>query len=742
MARAASTAVQQDVDEPRALAGPPPRAVPRRAPRRVPAPVGPQPPRTPRARSERPGRRQFRADVEGLRAVAVVLVVLYHAGVPGVPGGYVGVDVFFVLSGFLITGLLVRELRRTGRLSLPDFYARRARRLLPVSALVLLTTAVAADVLLPAVDRGSVAPDVRAAALYVANWHFALSDTDYLAATGRSPVLHLWSLGVEEQFYALWPLLLVGVVGGGLARRSWSVASRRVALTLAVLGTGSLVLSARLSRGAGPWAYYGLHTRAWELAAGAALALALTRWRPRSGPAAAAAGWCGLALVVGSALVLDGDTAFPGTAAAWPVLGTVLVVLAGSGPGAVSARGVGAALSGVLPRYLGRISYAWYLWHWPCLVLLGGVVAAGTAGTGPDDGPTALRVLSAVAVSLVLAVLTHHLVEQPVRRNRWLGADRSRTLALAGVLTAVTVLAPSLLSSSLLSPAAAPLAGAAEGAAADGATSLLVAAQHARVDRPAGTEGCYLDYSEEELQTCRYGPADGERTVVLLGDSHAEQWFPPLQRAAEERHWTLYFFAKAACPIPVVAIWSESLKGAYPGCSRWRADVLARVEQLGHVDEVVVARSGSYEDALSDDEGGRLPVADAGEVWERGSREALTRLSRVAGRVVLLASAPRPPQDVPRCVSRQAGADGCAFAWDPAARDASPADLAERRVADEIGDGVGRLDLADEVCPTSPCAVTTADGGLKFRDDQHLTRSFALELAPALGAGLDAQLPD
>src|SRR4051812_25913666 len=214
----------------------------------------------------------YRGDVEGLRGVAVLLVVVFHAVGRLVPGGYVGVDVFFVLSGFLITGLLLDELRRTGRVSLPGFYARRVRRLLPLSALVLACTVVASALLLPPIDRADVGGDVSSAALGVANWHFAWQSAQYLGGAERSPVLHYWSLAVEEQFYLVWPLLLLLVAGSaGLVRRRWDIAQRRVVVALVALGGASFVVSWAVG-GDGTFAYYGLHTRAWELAAGAGLA--------------------------------------------------------------------------------------------------------------------------------------------------------------------------------------------------------------------------------------------------------------------------------------------------------------------------------------------------------------------------------------------------------------------------------------------------------------------------------------
>ena len=388
------------------------------------------PPRTRRQRRDR-----FRGDIEGLRAVAVVLVVAFHAGVGVVGGGFVGVDVFFVLSGFLITGLLVDEIARTGSISIGDFYARRVRRLLPLSTLVLAATAVATFVLVPPIDREGVAGDIVGAAVWGANWKFAAESTQYMADTDKSPVLHYWSLAVEEQFYVVWPLLLLLLVGSsGLALRAWPVAFRRISLALAVVIGGSLALSWLQTDAAEPFAYFGLHTRAWELGIGAALALLRPMLPLMTRGAAQGAALLGATMVVGAAVAMDESTPFPGTAALVPVLGTALVVAAGARlPDGVVSR----TLSRPVPRYVGRISYAWYLWHWPVLVLA--TARWGEATTG-DDGAAASShapatvVVAAVALSFVLAAASHHAVEQPLRRARFLVLSRRRSLAAGGVL--------------------------------------------------------------------------------------------------------------------------------------------------------------------------------------------------------------------------------------------------------------------------------------------------------------------
>ena len=338
------------------------------------------PPRTRRQRRDR-----FRGDIEGLRAVAVVLVVAFHAGVGVVGGGFVGVDVFFVLSGFLITGLLVDEIARTGSISIGDFYARRVRRLLPLSTLVLAATAVATFVLVPPIDREGVAGDIVGAAVWGANWKFAAESTQYMADTDKSPVLHYWSLAVEEQFYVVWPLLLLLLVGGsGLALRAWPVAFRRI----------SLALGRRHRRVAGALVGADRRRRALRVLR-AAHACVGARDRRGARPAAPDAPADDPRCRPGGRAPRrhDGGRCRPSPWTRAPPSPARPPSFRSSAPPCSSPRGPASptgscrsTLSRPVPRYVGRISYAWYLWHWPVLVLA--TARWGEVTTG-DDGAAA-----------------------------------------------------------------------------------------------------------------------------------------------------------------------------------------------------------------------------------------------------------------------------------------------------------------------------------------------------------------
>jgi peptidoglycan/LPS O-acetylase OafA/YrhL len=352
----------------------------------------------------------------------VAAVVLYHAGVPGITGGYVGVDVFFVISGYLITRLLVAEHERTGALSISAFYARRVKRILPAATLVIVATVLAAYALLGYVFGNSVANDGRWASVFAANIHFAIAGNQYFVRQGPiSPLLHMWSLGVEEQFYIVWPtvIIIVGLVGSRTRLR------HRLAATLVAAVGASFAWSIIQTRTNAPWAYYSPLTRAWELALGGLVAVAYPLIRRFSRRVVAPLGWLGLCAILASCFVFDPSTPYPGSAAALPVVGTVLIITAGS---VADGLGVERVLRQRPIQWLGKRSYSLYLWHWPLLV-----IPAEHAGTSLSLGENLLL----VAAASLAAAATYRLVENPVRRSKLLSRRVGLTLLIGFLLIAV-----------------------------------------------------------------------------------------------------------------------------------------------------------------------------------------------------------------------------------------------------------------------------------------------------------------
>ncbi|BBH64378.1 acyltransferase [Actinoplanes sp. OR16] len=661
-----------------------------------------------------PPRHRHRADIEGLRAVAVLLVVLAHVGVPGVAGGFVGVDVFFVISGFLITSLLRTELLSTGRLDLPRFYARRAVRLLPLATLVIVSTLATVWFTAPPTRFGGYAADAVGAATYTMNLRLADAGTDYFADQAPSPFQHFWSLAVEEQFYLVWPVL-IGLLAFWGRRRRWLPGA---VLTLGTLS--SFAWSAHELGRAVPWAYFGSASRAWELGAGALLALLMTGLHRRRRWLA----WLGLAAVVAAALVYDETTPFPGPAALLPVLGTIAVIAGG-----------GNRLLETFPmRWIGRMSYGWYLWHWPLLFL----------------APGGLWMRAAVAAgALGLAAVSHHLLENPVRHHRfWLPYPR-RGLGLGFALSAV---AAGLAALGMIFPPLVPTGDAVPDTrkvmarAVDPAGELkqMVAAAQSAGNVPenltpafetaAGErsapqeEGCHVGLTGpfKPTSSCAYAAVDADRTVVLFGDSHALQWFPAMEELARRRDWRLMVYTRSACSPADLELQERRSQSRYAACDTWRRQILRKIGRLDP-DLVVVSSSVNYRALLTGD------PADPEAVWRSGWQRTLTALQRSAGSVAILGDTPFLAGDPADCLATRPAAIGTC---------APPADMVvlepgwraiQRATANALK--VPTVDPLPWLC-AERCPLVVGNR-LVYRDSNHLTSAYAKLVAPLL----DPKLP-
>jgi len=633
----------------------------------------------------------FRPDIEGLRGIAVLSVVVFHCGVVGVSGGFVGVDVFFVLSGYLITGLLVDEIRTTSHLNLLQFYARRARRLLPAAALVTIATLVAGAIIMAPNELTLAARAARATAVYLSNMFFALNAADYFARDVKwNPMLHTWTLAVEEQFYLVWPVL---IMLGLRHRRS----QKLLVCLLSIVTIISLAASIRLTKTAPAYAFYGLPARAWEFGIGG-LAILIARGSLKGSSAALTAlGWLGLLSVLASFHFISERHGFPGWIAVIPVLGTTLTLIAGA---ELPHVGVGRVLDSKPLQFLGTMSYSWYLWHWPFLVF---------AAVLDPSISTAGRIVAALA-ALVVATGAHYLIENPLRFQPRLVRSPILSLAFGGVLMALS-----------LSAAFISLRFAARLASAPAMQPITAAVNDiADMER----ERCVSLTEETEVKTCSFGSAASPTTIVLFGDSHAIQWFNPMRLMAERYGWHLLTVLKSGCPATDVVVSDD--------CTTWRADAIPRIQSLRPT-LVVVANATRY---LA---GKDAPVPL--DEWKRGTRRTLSALAANGMKVVAIRDTPFPGFDVPTCLARSVhhawySPVSCQIARSSAI---TPSVFEAEESAVQGLAGVRFIDLTDQICNGVACPAIR-DGLIVYRDDNHLTGTFAQSLLPALEARL-APLP-
>jgi peptidoglycan/LPS O-acetylase OafA/YrhL len=679
----------------------------------------------------------------------VLAVVLFHAGVPGVGGGYVGVDVFFVISGFLITGLLWREVTDAGTVRLRRFYGARARRLLPASATVGIATSIGAALVLPPLQARTVLGDGVASALYVGNYRFAMQGTDYLAAdVPPSPFQHYWSLGVEEQFYLLWPALIIGTAW--LIRRTRFRAARNPYLVvLAAVAAISFTLSLTWTHSSPPWAFFSLPTRAWELAIGGLVALSAAHWHQLPTRTAAIAGSGGLGVIVLSCIALSTRTAYPGTAALLPVLGTALVIGAGC---AATDAGAGRVLAIAPMRAVGRVSYSWYLWHWPVLLLMPYVLGHRT---GLADR------VAATIISAGLAVITLHLVENPARFAGRMRRSPGRSLALGGAVTASAVCVGVTLLMVLPVPVgrgaaatppkisvaappnravnpydAAVEQGFAQAQAAVAASANLTAVPSnltppladAAGDKPAVfLNGCVRSWRDVGQSECATADTASTTTVALVGDSHAAMWNPGLEQVAEQRHWRLETLGKVTCPLQDLPITSPYLGREYTECEQWRREITARL-QAEHPRLIVLGSGRRY--------GADFGFTSYDPAWVNSLGRMVAQLRRTGATVLVLGAVPDPHSTVPSCLSAHlTDASACSPARSLAVNDAG---IAAEKAATTASGG-HYADLTALFCTAERCPVIVGND-LVYRDDNHVTIAYAQTLAPVLGALTDAAL--
>jgi peptidoglycan/LPS O-acetylase OafA/YrhL len=731
----------------------------------------------------------FRPDIEGLRGVAVLLVVFFHAGLLSnspfqVPGGFIGVDLFFVVSGFLITGLLIRERERTGRVSFSKFYARRVRRILPAAAVVLLVTIPLSYALVTLIQRPDTMEDAATAALSFANIRFAIT-TDYFNPVSYSPFLHFWSLGVEEQFYFVWPALLFVA--------AWRRPRLGAGLALAAVVVVSFAASVYMTNSNPSWAFYMLPTRAWQLAAGGLLAVgagslarAPAAFRQVLGQLLVILGWLALAALFVDAFALNSDVPYPGIAALVPTVAGVLLIASGTQPHGP------AVLLGLAPiRFIGKISYSLYLWHWPMLIL-GGLYLQGSMqpAVAPGALPVMLTPVQAYVLALFsipVATVSWGLVEEPFRRG-YIPLPRPSRTVMAGVAVMVMVAlvgtsfsfsaqnaladlggetaqvnptdtpqpdvtpgnsataTPVTPAPSFATPepgdTATPVPGMTPALtmppAAPPATSFAVtnALRPTLANAPTDYEAPWGDHCLGWEATtvppawgkCVFGNPHGTYQVALIGDSHASALFPAVNAVAIAHGWKLVVYLKIDCSFVDIPISDINLKRTYTECETWNNNVIARLN--AHPPNLAIVSMMREINNVNPSDG---TISAQGNAMAREMEKIPS-----STKVVMIQDIPDPWYfEVPTCLSQNlSDYRNCAYSR----ASGFGRSMGKREAIAAKAAGASLINLNDAICPGTGACPAVLNGMITFRDQHHLTATFSASLGPALDQKLVAVL--
>ena len=680
---------------------------------------------------------EFRPDIEGLRGLAILLVLLFHAcSINGwllFSGGFVGVDLFFVISGFLITGLLLKEYEQKAAISLARFYARRVRRILPAALVVLLISFPLTFWLLPPLSQPAALLDGMSASLSIGNIRLAIT-TNYFNQVSASPFLHFWSLGVEEQFYLIWPAMLIAVamLSRKIARgrADWGILSLLIFIIITSF-IGNLVLSDYSPT----TAFYLLPTRAWQLALGGLLAFSATkplfleRIRAYFHPKVVAFfGWIALGILLVLVVILDfgRPIPYPGYYAIFPTLAGLLLIATG-----LNTRGPGILLRTSWLRFLGKISYSLYLWHWPVLIFgclfLDGPLAKNT---------TPVQACLLVLLAVVLATLSWFFIEEPVRRGQLPFKQQALSLPSPGRLVGL-----GLTAIFLVAMFGGQFYWQGQNALANfgqvtNPTSYALPANLRPGLAQASTDyelpildGCLVDehVSVPDFKRCLYGPSNSQYTVALIGDSHASNLFPAVDFVAQAKNWDLLTLTKASCRFVDFPIYDYILQREYRECTTWNAQVINYLTL--HPPDLVIISQEHYDRGLSETNNGASATA-------RGLAQEIAKLPTTT-RVVIISDPPLPGTlDEPDCLSvyRQ-DYRRCAFS-----RTASGTDLGQRETMAAQASGARVLDLTDQICPGSGDCPALINNLIVWRDNEHLTATFVRSLGPIFAQRLESIL--
>lgn len=634
-----------------------------------------------------------RNDIQGLRALAILLVVFNHAHVPGFAGGFVGVDVFFVLSGFLITGILLREYRQSGRIVYTTFLARRLKRLFPTLLVVLVSVMFVASAVMAGYEFSQQTTSAPYAITWTSNFFFTFSAKNYFADLQvRDLFLHTWSLGVEEQFYVIWPTLMLVILELSALNRNANLPRTRILAGFGGVFLASLVLSLYWSAVHPLWSFYLMPSRIWQFATGALLFVWVEDKGANFSLSVARRNMIlvtGLALIVGSAMSLDRKMTYPGYWALIPSFGALLAIAAGSFRRESSST---AGLSHPALVWIGDRSYSWYLWHWPVLIL-------GFSWFGPHR---AVITIGLVVVSLLLAATSYRLVELPFWKGRYNVIPARVAIVVSIFLMSATIIAlPKSVGTLELNKV----------------SSNTESSVPVRLDVPIiYSLKCDTWIFSAEVKPCVLASPTAKKTAVLFGDSVGAQWFSLLPAIYRNPEWRIIVLTKSACPIVDKDYFYPRIRKVNNICSEWRNQALKYLESI-RPDIIYMGSDTSYGYSQAD--------------WIGGSQRILDKLSPVAGNIVILPGTNALNFDGPSCLQKKKECVRKLPAHTHVAGVTSFLHAAAKKYTN-----VTVLDLNDLVCPNGYCPARPASGIVEYRDAKHLTDTFVRTLIPTISQRL------
>ncbi|MGW3656004.1 acyltransferase family protein [Streptomyces sp. NPDC005151] len=654
--------------------------------------------------------RKYRPDIQGLRAVAIMMVVSMHCGILDIHGG---VDVSFVLSGFLIGGQLLAEIDKTGRVSLTKFWARRFRRLTPPMALVIVGTAVLAWMYGSPLRFRAFMEDGLSASLSFMNWRLVENGTDYFANDGsQTPYQHFWSLGIEEQFYVAAPIILVVVVW--ISRKIFRNRAL-VALFLMAVIAGSFYLGWSQTPVNQPLAYFSTHTRIWEIACGVLLALAAPLVSRMNTGLAAVISWLGLGTALVTAMLISDETPLPGYAVAGPVIGAVMVIAGGC---ANPRFGAERLLDNPVLDFVGNVSYGWYLTHWPLLVLWPSIT---------DRDFTFEERMRVVVLSFLVAVLLHYAVERKFKKNvsllarPWKGVFTGgfTTAGTAGAMVLATIVPLHLATSSSSNTVAAGFTSEASVEDAVRQTQLSATVQSVLQATPKDMtkHGCIDNFDVKKFvmrDNCVIGDPKGSKTLVLMGDSHAWQWGDLYNEIGKELGVRMVTITKGGCSPEIYQILYPGVNREYSECDSWRQSAFAELKKM-HPDFVVIA------DRIR------------GEANRAGAEASFKVFKETGAKLVYMTDTPEPGQNIPDCLATHIDNITLCNRKQWQALEYTEFRAMEREVAEKYGADI--IDTTPAFCAADVCPAVIGDQVVYF-DNSHITSSYSKTLKPFLEPAL------